>query len=206
MAALMWISHSRRPLQADELSHAITIRIGSDGLNIDDFPAISTLLNCCQGFATIEKGTLTIRLIHFTLQEYLCAHPDIFNGAHATMESCLPYLNFPSVKCLSADSSPHPRGTPFLEYSSLYWGTHMQMELSDLAKHLRFSFLISSIITYLLDSFGSRAARSSSAGCILGNYSSSQGVFSAALYLVLRHHRTCKYHDQNEQIGCERSG
>ena len=30
MAVLMWISHSRRPLQVDELCHAIAIRIGSD--------------------------------------------------------------------------------------------------------------------------------------------------------------------------------
>ena len=28
MAALMWITHSRRPLQVDEICHAIAIRIG----------------------------------------------------------------------------------------------------------------------------------------------------------------------------------
>ena len=67
MAVLMWISHSRLPLQADEMCHAIAIRIGSIDLRSDDVPTISTLLGCCQGLATIEKGTSTIRLIHFTL-------------------------------------------------------------------------------------------------------------------------------------------
>jgi len=40
MAVLMWISHSRRPLQVDELSHAIAIRIGSKDLDNDEIPPI----------------------------------------------------------------------------------------------------------------------------------------------------------------------
>ena len=135
IAVLMWISHSRRPLQADEICHAIAIQIGSNDLNSDDIPAISTLLGCCQGLVTIEKGGSTVRLIHFTLQEYLRTHPDLFDRPHATMaETCLTYLNFMSVKGLSADSSPNPPRRPFLTYSSLHWGTHMRMEVSDLAK------------------------------------------------------------------------
>ena len=147
MAVLMWISHSRRPLQVDEICHAISIRIGSNNLTNDDIPAISTLLSCCQGLATIEKGTSTVRLIHFTLQEYLCTHPDLFSRAHSTMaEACLTYLNFQYIKDLAAIPPPGPRGTPFLEYSSLYWGTHMQMELSDRSK---------TFALQLLEQFGS---------------------------------------------------
>ena len=134
MAALMWISHSRRPLQVDEICHAIAIPMGSDGLDSDDIPAISTLLGCCQGLVTVDKSTSTVRLIHFTLQEYLRTLPN-FDRAHSTIaETCLTYLNSQHVKDLSTDSSPEPRGTPFLEYSSLYWGIHMRMELSDLVK------------------------------------------------------------------------
>jgi len=137
MAAMMWISHSRRPLQAEEICRAIGIRIGSNDFDNDDAPAISTLLGCCQGLATIEKGTSTVRLIHFTLQEYLCTHPDLFDRAHSTIaETCLTYLNFQHAKDISAGSSSHPLGAPFLEYSSLYWGTHMRIELSDRAKSL----------------------------------------------------------------------
>jgi len=133
MAALMWISYSRRPLQVDEICHAIAIRIGSNDLGSDDIPAISTLLGCCQGLVTVDKGASTVRLIHFTLQEYLCTLPD-FDGAHSTIaETCLTYLNSQHVKDPST-SSPDPRGAPLLEYSSLYWGTHMRMELSDLVK------------------------------------------------------------------------
>ena len=135
MAVLMWVSNSRRPLQGDEICHALAIQIGSHDLDGDNIPAMPTLLDCCQGLVTVDKGVSTVRLIHFTLQEYLCMHPDLFGRAHSTIaETCLTYLNFQRIKDLSTGSSPDPRGVPFLEYSSFYWGTHMRMEPSDRAK------------------------------------------------------------------------
>ena len=135
IAVLMWISHSRQPLRVDELRHAIAIQIGSDSLDTGDIPSISTLLGCCQGLATVDQGASTVKLIHFTIKEYLCTRRDLFGKAHSMMaESCLTYLNFPSVKSLPADSPPDPRSTTFLEYSSLYWGAHMRVEPSDRAK------------------------------------------------------------------------
>ena len=119
----------------DEICHAIAIRVGSNNLNRDDIPAISTLLACCQGLVTMDTGASTVRFIHFTLQEYLCTHPELFTRAHATMaETCLTYLNFQSVKDLAADSSPDLPGVPFLKSSSIHWGTHMRMQGSVRAK------------------------------------------------------------------------
>ena len=137
MAAMMWISHSKRPLQVDELCHAIAIRIGSNDLDNDDIPTLSTLLDCCQGLVTVQvdKGAPTVRLIHFTLREHLSTHSDLFDRAHSTMaETCLTYLNFPHIKSIPASPSPDPRETPSLEYCSLYWGTHMHIEISNRAK------------------------------------------------------------------------
>jgi len=142
MAVLMWISHSRRPLYVDEICYAIAIQIGSNDLDNDEILAIPTLVDCCQGLVTIDRGTSTIRLINFTLQEYLCAHPNLFDRPHSTMaETCLTYLNFQHVNDLSGGPSPDLRGTPFLEYSSLYWGTHMRMGSSVRAKEFAFQLL-----------------------------------------------------------------
>ena len=176
MATLMWISHAERPLKPDELCHALAVEIGSPNLNSDNVPSIGTLLACCQGLVAADKEASTIRLIHFTLQEYLRAHPELF-GAHSTIaETCLSYLNSQQVKALSFDpsrdlrntrplkdcylnsgdsnldweddtiwevddyfvweDSPLYSDTPFLEYSSLYWGTHAKRNLSDCAKLL----------------------------------------------------------------------
>jgi len=137
MAALMWISHSERPLKVDELCHALGVEIGSPDLDGDNVPSIGTLLTCCQGLVTVDKEGSTVRLIHLTLQEYLRAHPQIFGRAHSTMaETCLSYLNSHQVKVLSTSPSPDLRSTPFLRYSSLYWGIHAKRELSDCAKQL----------------------------------------------------------------------
>jgi len=73
-----------------------------------------------------------MQLIHFTLQEYLSAHQDIFSGPHSAMaEICLTFLNSQQIKALSADPSPDTQNTPFLEYCSVYWGAHAKRAFSD---------------------------------------------------------------------------
>ena len=137
MATLMWISHAERPLKADELCHALAVEIGSPNLNTDNVPSIDALLAYCQGLVVVEKETSTVRLIHFTLQEYLRAHLDLFGAAHsAVAETCLSYLNSHQVKVLSTSSPTKLQETPFLKYSSLYWGVHAKRDLSDCAKLL----------------------------------------------------------------------
>ena len=141
-AVLMWIWHARRPLQVDEICQAIAIQIWSNDFDNNNIPTISTLLDCCQGLVTVDKSASTVRLIHYTLQEYLCTLPDIFKRAHSTMaETCLAYLNFQHIKDLPVAPSPNSRDTPFLEYCSLYWGAHMRMELSNRAKEFALPLL-----------------------------------------------------------------
>jgi len=137
MATLMWISHSERPLKASELCHALGVETGSPDTNADNIPPIVTLLACCQGLVTVDKEASTVRLIHYTLQEYLRYHPEIFSKAHSTItETYLSYLNSRKTKATSTSLSLDPQDTPFLEYSSLYWGMHAKRDLSDCAKFL----------------------------------------------------------------------
>jgi len=82
MAALMWISHSEWPLKVDEICHALAVEIGSTDLNTNHVSSIRTVLVCCQGLAAVDEGSLTVRLIHFTLKEYLSSNADLFDGAH----------------------------------------------------------------------------------------------------------------------------
>jgi len=137
MAALMWISHSERLLKVFEWCHALGVEIGAPDIYSDDVPSIGTALSCCQGLLTVDKAASTVRLIHFTLQEYLRGHSKLFSTAHPTMaETCLSYLNSQEVRALSTSPSPDLQGTPFLEYSSVYWGVHARWGLSDCAKLL----------------------------------------------------------------------
>ena len=137
MAALMWVSHSERPLTTDELCHALAVEIGCTDFNTENILSMRTLQACCQGLVAVDKESSTVRLIHTTLQEYLSTQPGLFNRAHSTMaEACLTYLNSQQVKELSTQPSPSVENAPFIEYSSVYWGTHAKMGLSDLAKSL----------------------------------------------------------------------
>ena len=137
MMALMWICHSERLLKAGELCHALAVEIGSTNFNPGNVPLIQTVLDCCQGLVMVDKEGSTVRLVHFTLREYLSGRPDIFQKPHSTIaETCLTYLNSRQVMNLSATRSPETQITPFLEYSALYWGTHGKKEPSDDAKWL----------------------------------------------------------------------
>jgi len=142
MVILMWISHAERPFKGDELCHALAVEIGSPNLNSENVPTIGTLLACCQRLVVIDKEASTVRLIHFTLQEHLGAHPELFGSTHSTIaEICLSYLNSQQVKALSTSSSPDLQDTPFLQYSSLFWGTHAKRGLSECAKLLALKLL-----------------------------------------------------------------
>jgi len=54
MTALMWICHSERPLEAQELCQSLAVDIGSGECSNDSAPSIRTVLSCCQGLAVIS--------------------------------------------------------------------------------------------------------------------------------------------------------
>ena len=141
MEASMWISHAERPLTVHELCDALAIEPGSIDFNADNVPSIETLVGCCQGLITVDKEGSTVRLIHFTLQEYLSAHPDIFTRPHAAIaEISLTYLNCGRAKAISTDILSIPN-RPFLKYRPMYRGVHAKREPSDCARSLALKLL-----------------------------------------------------------------
>ena len=142
LATLMWVCHSKRPLQADELCHALAVEVGSANFDPDNVPLIATLLGCCQGLITVDKEASTVRLIHYTLQEYLSAYPHLFATAHSTIaETYLTYLNSQQVRSLPPYPLPDQQSMPFLKYSSQHWGTHAGREFSDRGMSLALELL-----------------------------------------------------------------
>jgi len=142
MEALMWISCSKRPLKADELCHALAVEIGTTGLNAHNAPSIRTLLSCTLGLVTIDQQSPTVRLVHFTLQEYLAAHPNLFITPHSMMaEICLTYLNFQSICELSIPLDNIPSTMPLLHYASCYWGFHARKHVTESVKQLALRLL-----------------------------------------------------------------
>ena len=142
MAALTWVCHSERPLQVDELCHALAVEIGERDFDPENVLSIGTLLDCCQGLIIVDAEASIVRLIHFTVQEYLCSHPSLFSRPHSILaETCLTYLNSQQVKNHTPHSfSDHGR-MPVLKYSARYWGTHTNRDLSAHARTLALELL-----------------------------------------------------------------
>jgi len=141
MEALMWVSHAKRPLQINELCHALAVDMEATDLDPQKIRLQDTVLGSCLGLAFVDRKTSAVRLIHDTLQEYL-SRPGILSGAHKILgETCLAYLNYDQVKRLSTRKVGDLGHMPFLEYSSLYWGDHAKIELSDRAKTLALELL-----------------------------------------------------------------
>ena len=94
VTTLTWVCHAERPLQVDELCHALAVEIGEADFDPENIASIDTLLDYCQGLITVDAEVSTVRLIHYTIQEYHCSHPGLFIGPHSVLtETSLSYLN-----------------------------------------------------------------------------------------------------------------
>jgi len=135
MDALMWVCRSERPLGADELCHALGVGMKGKDFSTHNVPSIRTILGSTLGLITIDETTSTVRLIHFTLQEYLGELPTLFVAPHSSMaEVCLTYLNSRYIRELSPTLDIDPRAAHFLEYSACFWATHATMDVTESVK------------------------------------------------------------------------
>ena len=133
--------HVERPLTISELCYALAVELGSTYLNPENICPQDIVLRSCLGLVAVDSGASTVRLMHYTLQEYLRL-PDVLPAAHQTLaQACLGYLNYNHIKGLPADKFPSLQNLPFLEYSSLNWGIHAREGLSDVVKSLALELL-----------------------------------------------------------------
>ena len=142
METLMWISHSERPLKAIELCQALGVEKGDSDQNTENIPAIETVVRSSLGLVTVEASSSTVRLVHFTLQEYLSDASSLFHSPHSMMaEICLTFLNFRCIRNLSTALYSPPQAAPFVGYASRFWGTHARKELNGRVKSLALKLL-----------------------------------------------------------------
>jgi len=81
MEVLMWVSHAERPLRIDELCHALAVELGATDIDVENIRPQDAVLRSCLGLAVVDKETSTVRLIHYTLQEYL-SQSSVLPDAH----------------------------------------------------------------------------------------------------------------------------
>lgn len=147
MQSLMWISHARRPLHVDELRHALATELGDTDLDRDNLLPTKLIIETCSGLLILDDESFTVRLVHFTLQEYLMSvRQSLFPlGETLIANICLTYL------CFEYASSPPILDKeeigktlydyPFLLYASSEWGHHAKNAKLDGTYDLALRFL-----------------------------------------------------------------
>ena len=141
MRILMWLHFAYRPLNLVELQHALAVRKGHMEFDSDYIPSQKALLDCCLGLVIVDEETLTVRFVHFTLEEYFRDNfrTEFPDGYSSIAETCLTYLTFGTLRrhCMNLESLEKMISNyPFLNYAAVYWGTYAKQQHSDSLTHL----------------------------------------------------------------------
>ena len=126
MNVLLWLSHAKRPLKVSELQHAVAMRPEENGM--EDLTDPDFFVHCCFGLVVIDKETSIIRLVHFSVNEYLQDRRSEFfpNADDILTFSCLSYMFIYQSEldhCLESLSVANDNA-PFLTYAARHWGIH----------------------------------------------------------------------------------
>lgn len=78
----MWLVGSRRALTIDELKEAVSITPGDAGLHKGKIPDEAQLIRVCGNLITHDPQEGTIKLAHYTVQQFLLSQPSELEKTH----------------------------------------------------------------------------------------------------------------------------
>ncbi|KAI9768652.1 MAG: hypothetical protein M1839_003987 [Geoglossum umbratile] len=128
--ALLWIVHSKRPLNTLELRHALAVETGKPELDKDNIPETKGILSVCAGLVTVDKESNIIRLVHYTAQKYFeqtwtTWFPD---AQTAITKVCVTYLLFDTFETgfcpTDREFDARLELNPLYDYAARNWGHH----------------------------------------------------------------------------------
>ncbi|KAF8462618.1 hypothetical protein BDZ91DRAFT_662218, partial [Kalaharituber pfeilii] len=129
MRALMWTYLAERPLKVIELRHALSVKDGDKALHRNNIPSANIILRCCCGLVTIDDETSTVRLVHYTLQEYLKSYYEKYfpTGHNLIARTCITYLDFSDLITYYRSTNKYQilnDGYALFRYACSQWGHH----------------------------------------------------------------------------------
>ena len=130
--ALSWIGYARRTLTVKELLVAISVDAGQYHMNSSDMYRLGDLLDICSGLIVADKNEKSVRLVHFSVRNYLDRHqviPEEMRGTYRAI-ACSTYLSFDTLKEDDHCHSPEgldvlKRSLPFLGYAANNLSFHL---------------------------------------------------------------------------------
>jgi len=136
MKVLLWLHLAYRPLKLEELQHALAVEQGDTQFEVDNIPPRKAILDSCLGLALVDEETVTVRFVHYSLEEYFRLQSGIHfpYGYNSVAETCLIYLNFPEIRehCKSiVELKDKVQQFPLLEYAACNWGTYSKHQSNE---------------------------------------------------------------------------
>ena len=128
---ISWVHHAARPLSLHELRHALAVEVDDRTFDDDGLPDEELLESVCAGLITIQEHR-TVRLVHYTAQEYLSRKSSVlFPRTDAMIANiCLTYLCFEDFKSGPCNSDNDLQARldqyPLLRYAAQYWAQHIR--------------------------------------------------------------------------------
>ena len=155
---LGWLTYSERLMSVQEIQYALAIEPGESSLDEDNLSDVTEMVGYCAGLVVVEEDTRSLRLVHYTTQEYFRQN----SGKHlvATQQdiaiSCLTYLLYEEfgdgwVYKVEGQHDCHEsyvegavkarlQKYPFLGYAARHWASHASMCEQQVVKELIISF------------------------------------------------------------------
>ncbi|KAJ7080062.1 hypothetical protein C8R44DRAFT_908945, partial [Mycena epipterygia] len=144
--ALSWVTNVRRPLEPSEFKVALSVEEGATELNAENLLDTETILSVCAGLVIINEEDNKVRLIHYTIQDYLKRILDQeFPRARSKITAtCITYLlfdTFPRRNIGNALCKHLCSTNPLLEYAVNYTLIHARGQPERDIKETVISFL-----------------------------------------------------------------
>ncbi len=138
LTILSWISLAKRPLTVTELLHALSIEPGDTAIDKENFVDEDMLTFVCAGFVVNDGGNGSIRLAHYTMQEYFDHRKyQLFKDRNTNIAmTCITYLMFDVFSTHTLNdledlgrsrdkTAARLEVHPLLDYASTYWASHL---------------------------------------------------------------------------------
>jgi hypothetical protein len=116
-----------------ELRHALAVEIGAPKLDEENLPEIEDMISVCAGLVIVDKKSDTIRLVHYTTQEYFeRTQGNWFSDTETNIaKACITYLSFDTFETglcpTDQEFEERLRLNPLYDYATRNWGHHLRV-------------------------------------------------------------------------------
>ena len=124
---ISWIFYARRPLKIFELREILAVEPEDTKFDPSGLHERDLILEVCCGLVSIDEQDETIRLVHYSFQEYLttCWHEHWPKAEETVAATCIAYL---TLEDFSAHMLEYymPAHCQFLSYAAEHWEEHLR--------------------------------------------------------------------------------